>query len=84
MEKMKWFLYLSALLLIGIPIFIVLFSDDVTFSSTFSHIVLSIGILLFISGKLIAISEKKKESKRLAPDIGVVIGLFIVLVFRLV
>jgi hypothetical protein len=84
MDKLKWFLYLSASLLIVIPTSVVLMSDDVTFSSTFSNIIISTAIILFILGKMITISEKRKGNKSFAPDIGAVIGLFIVLVFRLI
>lgn len=82
MEKTKWLLYLSSFLLIIIPIFKVIITD-VPLSSFFSHSVISTAILLVIIGKMITIFEKRKESKRFAQDIGVIIGLSLVLFIRL-
>jgi predicted tellurium resistance membrane protein TerC len=84
LEKLKWFLYLSAVLLIGIPISIVLMDDNVTFSSTFSNTVISTAIVLVILGKMINIYIKRKENKSFVSDVGIIIGIFIVLVARLV
>lgn len=83
MGKWKFFLYLIAVLLIIIPLVTVLITD-VPFSSIFSHIVLSSAISLVIIGKLITIFERRKENHSFAPDLGVVIGLFIVLVIRFI
>lgn len=82
MEKWKWCLYLTALLLIGIPITIVLLSDAITFSSSFSNTVTSTAIILFIFGKMITVHKKRKENKSYASDIGIIIGISIVLVAR--
>lgn len=79
MDKWKLFLYLSAILLIVIPISIVLMTD-VPFHSIFSHTVLNAAIILVILGKMITIFEKRKESKSYAPDLGAIIGLSIVLI----
>ncbi|MBM4763718.1 histidine kinase [Bacillus sp. B15-48] len=84
MEKLKWFLYLSAVLLVGVPMSIVLMSDDVTFSSTFSHSIISTAFVLVILGKMITVQEKRKDNKRFASDIGIMIGLSIVLVTRFI
>jgi hypothetical protein len=83
MGKWKMSLYLIAVLLIMIPLVTVLITD-VPFSSFFSHIVLSTAISLVIIGKLITIFEKRKENHSFVPDVGVVIGLFIVLVTRFI
>ncbi|KGA95943.1 histidine kinase [Alkalihalobacillus alcalophilus ATCC 27647 = CGMCC 1.3604] len=82
MDKLKWFLYFSAVLLVGIPISIALMSDT-TFSSTFSQIVISTATFLVILGKFITVFQKRKENKRFAGDIGAIIGLFIVIIFTL-
>ncbi|MBD8071082.1 histidine kinase [Bacillus sp. PS06] len=84
MNKLKWILYWSGASLIIIPTIVVLISDDVTFNSTISNIVINTAIILVILGKMITIFEKKKGNKSFVPDIGAVIGLFIVLVIRFV
>ncbi|WP_078427482.1 histidine kinase [Alkalihalobacterium alkalinitrilicum] len=84
MNKLKWFLYLSGASLIVIPTSVVLMSEDVTFSATLSNTVISSAIILVILGKMITILEKRKVNKSFVPDIGAVIGLFIVLVLRLI
>ncbi|WP_239094247.1 histidine kinase [Bacillus sp. B15-48] len=63
---------------------IVLMSDDVTFSSTFSHSIISTAFVLVILGKMITVQEKRKDNKRFASDIGIMIGLSIVLVTRFI
>ena len=84
MYKLKWFMYFSATLLIFIPTSVVLMSDDVTFSSLFSNVVISTAIVLVILGIMVTIFEKKKANKSFAPDIGAVIGLLIVLFIRFI
>ena len=84
MRKLKLFLYLSAVLLMGIPTSIVLISEDVTFSSKFSNTIISTALGLVIIGKSITLYQKRKDNKSFAPDIGVIIGLAIVLVTRFV
>lgn len=81
--KLKLLLYLSAILLIVIPIAIVLMSD-VPFSSTFSHTIISTAIILLILGKMITLFEKKKENKSFAPDTGIIIGLSVVLILNFI
>lgn len=83
MEKLKWFLYFIAIMCLFIPISIVLMSDNVTYSSTFSNVVITMALVLVILGKMIDIYEKKKESKSYTTDIGIIIGLSIVLVIRI-
>ncbi|MCK0470543.1 histidine kinase [Halalkalibacter sp. APA_J-10(15)] len=84
MNKWKWVLYVSAALFIIIPISVVLISDHSTFSSAFSHTVISIAILLVILGKVVTILEKRKGNRSFVPDVGAVIGLSMVLVFSLI
>ncbi|WP_249872505.1 histidine kinase [Oceanobacillus saliphilus] len=84
MGRLKWFLYLCAVLLIVIPTSIFLIFDGVTFPTTLSNTSINTAILLVILGKIITIYEKKKENKSLAPDIGIIIGVSIVLVTRFV
>ncbi|WP_404469779.1 histidine kinase [Sutcliffiella horikoshii] len=79
MEKVKWFMYTVAGLLIVIPTMYV-FIFDTGFSSLTSNILISIAILLVILGKLISVIEKKKENRNYAVDIGAIIGLSIVLI----
>ncbi|UAL48205.1 histidine kinase [Sutcliffiella horikoshii] len=79
MEKVKWFMYTVAGLLIVIPTMYV-FIFDTGFSSLTSNILISIAILLVILGKLISVIEKKKENRSYAVDIGAIIGLSIVLI----
>ncbi|MGD6776796.1 hypothetical protein [Sutcliffiella horikoshii] len=83
MEKVKWFLYTVAGLLIVIPTMYV-FIADTYFSSVTSNILISIAILLVILGKFISVFEKKKENSRYAVDIGAIIGLAIVLIIGIV
>ncbi|ART75366.1 histidine kinase [Sutcliffiella horikoshii] len=83
MEKVRWFLYTVAGLLIVIPTMYV-FIADTYFSSVTSNILISIAILLVILGKLISVFEKKKENGRYAVDIGAIIGLAIVLIIGIV
>ncbi|TYS58742.1 histidine kinase [Sutcliffiella horikoshii] len=83
MEKVRWFLYTVAGLLIVIPTMYV-FIADTYFSSVTSNILISKAILLVILGKLISVFEKKKENGRYAVDIGAIIGLAIVLIIGIV
>ncbi|MGD6993265.1 histidine kinase [Sutcliffiella horikoshii] len=83
MEKVRWFLYTVAGLLIVIPTMYV-FIADTYFSSVTSNILISIAILLVILGKLISVFKKKKENGRYAVDIGAIIGLAIVLIIGIV
>jgi predicted tellurium resistance membrane protein TerC len=84
MEKLKWLFYLIAFMLISIPTSIVLMDDDVTFSSTFSNTVISTAIVLVILGKLINVYKKRKENKSFVSDIGIIIGITIVLITNFV
>ncbi|MHA6252955.1 histidine kinase [Oceanobacillus sp. CAU 1775] len=83
MEKVKWILFSSAALLITIPILIVIITDQ-PFSSTFSNTALFSALSLIILGKLITVIQKKKVNKIYATDIGMIIGLFIVLLIRVI
>ncbi|WP_223701622.1 histidine kinase [Sutcliffiella deserti] len=83
MEKVKWFLYLSAVLLVGIPTMLAIASGS-TFSSTVSNIIISSAIVLVVLGKLLTVHEKRKDNKIFSGDIGVIIGLSLVLVIRFI
>lgn len=83
MNKLKILLYLSAVLLIVIPILIV-FISDIPFSSTFSNTVISTSIVLVILGILITVFQKSKENKIIVGEIGAIIGLSIVLIISLI
>lgn len=77
MEKVKWFMYTVAGLLIVIPIMYVIISDT-SFSSLTSNILISIAILLVVLGKVISVMDKMKEKRSYAADLGAIIGLSIV------
>jgi uncharacterized membrane protein len=81
MNKLKLILYVSAVLIIATPTLIV-FISDTTFSSTTSNTVITISIVFIVLGKIINIIEKKKENNRIAIDIGVIVGLAIVILLR--
>lgn len=81
MGKVRFSLYLSAILLIAMPTLFVLISDN-PFGSTFSQIVISSALIFVISGKSITLFEKVKVGQRFATDIGIIIGLFIVLMLN--
>ncbi|HLR74443.1 MAG TPA: histidine kinase [Virgibacillus sp.] len=80
--KFRRTLYVSAVLIIIIPIVIVLMSD-VTFSPTLSHTMISTSIVLLLLGKMITVFEKKSKNKSYALDVGALIGLVIVLIINL-
>jgi len=82
MEKVKWFMYTVAGLLIVIPIMYVIISDT-SFSSLTSNILISIAILLVVLGKVISVMDKKKEKRSYAADLGAIIGLSIVFTLRI-
>ena len=82
MEKIKWMLYIGALLLIGIPMLFV-FTESVTFSSFVRHMLIGSSIGLLIAGLVINAHQKRKANKSFTVDIGIAIGLLLVLVFRL-
>jgi len=82
MEKVKWFMYTVAGLLIVIPTIYVLISD-ISFSSVTSNILISTSILLVILGKLISVMDKKKVNRSYAVDIGAITGLSIVFILRI-
>ncbi|MFD2043423.1 histidine kinase [Ornithinibacillus salinisoli] len=81
-SKLNFILYVIVALLVLVPIFIMLVSD-VTFSESLRDTVVGSALALIIVGKVLTIIEKKKEKKRIAGDIGIVIGIFIVLLFRI-
>ncbi|MDX5473924.1 MAG: histidine kinase [Bacillaceae bacterium] len=84
MGKLKWLLYLLAVTFLSIPTAIVLMQDDITYSTTLISIFITAALVLAILGKMIDIYEKRIENKSVASDIGIIIGLLIVLVTRIV
>jgi len=83
LEKVKWFMYTVAGLLILIPTMYVIISDT-SFSSVTSNFLIFLAILLVILGKLISLLDKKKENRSYAFDMGAIIGLSIVLIIRFI
>lgn len=83
MEKVKWFMYTVAGLLIVIPTMYVIISDT-SFSSVTSNVLIFLAIMLVILGKLITLLDKKKENRSYAIDMGAIIGLSIVLIIRFI
>lgn len=81
--KNKWslFLYIIAFIIILASIFIVLVKD-VALDVTLGRTLVSIALILVIIGKLLTVLEKRKANLRISADIGIVIGLLVVLVFR--
>jgi hypothetical protein len=55
-------------------------ATEITFSSSFSQIALSISLALFILGKVLIVIKKDKGEKSILGDIGVIVGLLIVFV----
>lgn len=74
--KFSKLLYLIALLLYLIPIFIVLIMDY-TFSSSSNKIIDSIAWGFIIIGKTLTLLNKEKGDKTISIDIGILIGLII-------
>lgn len=83
MNKWKSFFYISALLLIVIPTMMVIVTD-VPFSSVFSNSVISTSIILLIIGQSMTIDENRKQAKNVAPNIGIIIALTLVLIVRFI
>ena len=83
MEKVKWFMYTVAGLLIVIPTMYVIISDT-SFSSVTSNVLIFLAIMLVILGKLITLLDKKKENRSYAIDMGAIIGLTIVFFIRFI
>lgn len=83
MNKWKSFFYISALLLIVIPTMMVIVTD-VPFSSMFSNSVISTSIILLIIGQSMTIDENRKQAKNVAPNIGIIIALTLVLIVRFI
>lgn len=75
-------LYIIAALLVFIPISIVLVTE-ITFSAIVSKIHISIALVFIILGKILTIIKKGKNDHSIPKDIGIVIGVLIVLISRL-
>lgn len=65
-----------------IPISIVL-ATEITFSAIVSKILISTALAFIILGKIITVIKKGKNHHSIPKDIGIVIGLVIVLISRL-
>lgn len=81
-NKLSFILYVVAALLILIPISIVLVTE-ITFSSYFSKVTISTALACIIVGRILTLIKKDRKDKTLPIDIGIVMGLLIVLVSRL-
>lgn len=80
--RLSSILYIIAALLVFIPISIVLVME-ITFSAIVSKILISTTLTLIILGKILTIIKKGKNDHSIPKDIGIVIGLLIVLISRL-
>lgn len=78
-SNLNCILYLIGILIIIIPIGIV-FVTEITFSSFLSKILLCSSLAFIIVGKILTANKKNKGDKSIPGDIGVIIGLLIVLV----
>ncbi|GAA0783084.1 hypothetical protein [Hathewaya limosa] len=78
-DNLNRILYVIASLIILIPISIVLITD-VPFSSFFSKIAIGIVLFFVIIGQILTLLKKKHGDKSIAVDIGIIIGILIVLI----
>lgn len=79
----RWILYLIAVLIVCIPIFIVLVTDN-AFNSFYSKLFLNTAITFVIIGKILTVFKKTIENRDIPwASIGSIIGLMIVLVLRI-
>lgn len=79
--KSSYLLYIIAALLIFIPTWFAL-RNEIVYSSIFITIVVGAILLLFMIGKLVSIREKKRKGQPITRDIGIVLGLLVVFLFR--
>ncbi|WP_048571013.1 hypothetical protein [Clostridium cylindrosporum] len=56
---------------------------EITFSSFWSKLIISTALTLVIVGKIVTIIKKSKSDRNISKDVGIIIGLLIVLVSRL-
>ncbi len=75
-------LYILAALIIIIPLLIVLISNK-GFSPFFSKVIISTSILCIEMGLLIKTYMMKKEGKSIAKDIGLIIWLLLIIIWRI-
>ena len=80
--KLTTILYYLAVLIIIIPVIIV-FVTDTPFNSYFSKIVIGTAGIFIIIGKLFVIINKKKENKSISGDIGILTGITLALIERI-
>ncbi|MDQ0229892.1 histidine kinase [Metabacillus malikii] len=83
MNIVKWMMYSTALLIVVIPTTIALFSAT-SFSSSFSHTMITLAILLVIAAKLLNVVQKRQQNKTYAGDVGAVVGLLLVVIIRFI
>lgn len=81
-NNIRFGLYVFAALIIIIPILIVLISNK-GFSSFFSEVTISVSILCIEIGLLIKTFIMKKEGKSIAKNIGGIIGLLLVMIWKI-
>lgn len=79
--KSSYHLYVIAALLIFIPTWFAL-RNEVVYSSFFITMVIGAILLLFIIGKLVSIRDQKKKNEPIARDVGIVLALVGVFLFR--
>lgn len=74
-------MYIIASLLVFIPIAIV-FVTETGFNSFVSKIIISTAVTLIILGKILTVIKKGKKDSSIPKDIGIIIGLLIVLISK--
>ncbi len=77
--KLTKIAYYIAALTILIPITIVLIRD-IPFNESFSKVVIGIAGSFIIIGKLFVIINKKKENRNISVDVGILIGIILVVI----
>ena len=79
MKKVSSLLYVVAAFFVMIPICIVLVTDK-PFTSFQSEMFTLGALLSIIIGKLVTVIDKRRNNEKLAKDIGILLGLVIVLI----
>ncbi|MDG5790012.1 hypothetical protein QA612_21380 [Evansella sp. AB-P1] len=78
-SNIAWILYLIATIFLLTVIFLVIALDN-HLNSSLSKFVIGLPFLLIFMGKILVITDMKKQGKPISFQVGSVIGLFIVLV----
>ena len=81
MNKLSQILYIIAVVVLLILLILVSVADF-TFSGFVGRSITNTAITLFLIGLILTIVQKKKEDKKISADVGIVIGISIVLVSR--